>query len=197
MIRSKISGTILTGSTPTPVLTFSPTFGGLGSRQQSIASVFTDFRIKDAVIRFLVSPGANGSISAMGVLDDSSGGEGDAPVNYQDVTELRCSATSFGGQTVPVQFRYSPTNKTLWYKTYNGSGDPRFVSPGVLYVSTNTGTGTNQFAYELDVTIVYKGAVDINSNGLAMTQQESADVVVVPSTPSAKVTNSRGMFSRS
>jgi hypothetical protein len=165
VIRSKLlfQSTTPTGGVPVILLsTLNPS--NLGSRQAAAANLFSSYRIKEIVVKFL--PNANGTPAgnvavAVGFLDDATSGEPDAPTTASSVAELRCSGTSLGSQTVPTIFRWSPVDKTLWYKTQN-AGEARFVSPGSMFGGT-TGGAAN-ISIELDFTIVYKGATDLGVN---------------------------------
>lgn len=172
VVRSKVLGTLAATTTPGAFLNFSPNLGGapyaFGSRQASIAQNFADYRIKSVIVKFLSSV-----TCALGILDDSSNAEGDAPATTSDVLELRCSASCLAGQTTPSVFQYTPAGELRWFKTYTGSSgsDQRFVNSGVLFAGLASGPGT--ISYELDVTVVYKGAVDNSSFNLVQSSHPS------------------------
>jgi hypothetical protein len=174
VVRSKILFNAAVTNTPTAILSLNP-LSSLGARQNNIAAAFTDFRIKQVVIKFLCSTSTQ--FVALGFVDDATSIEGDAPTSTGGVSELRCSGSSLAGVTVPTTFVFRPADTRFWYKTYNsGSGaDPRFAIPAVLYASAGPNSTTTQLSLEVDATIVYKGAVDVGA-GVH---------VVIPSSPTA------------
>jgi len=144
------------GTAATSVVAFAPV--NLGARATSLANVFSDYKIKRIGIKF--QPAASSTISvAVGVLDDSSTLEGDAPSNIQDIIELRCSAVSLTSTTIPTELSWSPINSKLWYKTAAGAtgSDVRLTVPGILYQAA---TAADQNAIEIDYEIVFRGAID-------------------------------------
>jgi len=160
VVRSKQLLQPTVGTTPTLILNINP--AGLGGRQTAIGAVFSDFRVKNVLVRFIGSTTATSipETVAVGFLDDSSGAEGDAPTNANDILELRCSGVSLGATTVPTEIVYRPVNSQLWYKTFAGASgsDPRLTTPAVLYAAS---AAAGAASIEVDVTIVYKGAVDL------------------------------------
>jgi hypothetical protein len=156
VIRAKLFLSPTSASTPTTVISLDPV--SLGGRLAAMAGIYSSYRIKVAILKFLTVPG--GASVALGALDDASGAEGDAPTSISGVQELRCSGTSMQGVTVPTEFQWSPVDKTLWYKTFAGSSgsDQRLVIPAILY--SCGASGTPSFSLEIDVTCVFKGAVD-------------------------------------
>lgn len=159
VVRSKFVFAATVGTTPSILLTISPT--ALGSRQAAVGTLFTDYKIQSLVLKF-ASFATAASFAVVGFLDDASGAEGDAPANTQDVSELRCSASNFTIETVPTFFQYIPVQKT-WYKTFSGStgSDQRLVVPSVLYGAANAANTGIQI--EVDCVLAYKGAADTGS----------------------------------
>jgi len=162
VVRSKLLFAVATTTTPSVALAITPS--ALGGRQATIGAVFSDFRVKQIVVKFL-APDTGSSVSftvVMGFLDDASGAEGDAPTTAAGVLELRCSGSSLASSTVPTQFTYKPTDTKKWFKTYPGSSgsDQRLVVPAELYIAQLSATSA-PVAVELDIEIVYKGAVDV------------------------------------
>jgi len=161
VFKSKIAASA-GGITTTPVnlLTVNPTF--LGARCAAAASLFASYKIKEIIVKFL--PFNATTFVALGFLDDATGSEGDAPPGYQQLSELRCSSSSFPGCTIPQYFSFKPVNTKLWYDCFPGQSgsDPRLINTAVLYAGTNAGTVAVSF--EIDVTIVFKGAVDVGIN---------------------------------
>jgi len=163
VIRSKLLVTANLTATPVVVLNVTPQF--LGARQASVGAVFSNYRIKQIVVKFMAPVGQSGTTAnpvTLGFVDDYSG-EGDAPGNTLAIAELRCSSTCFSGVTTPQYFTYEPVDKRLWYKTYAGAtgSEPRLTTPASLYGGVTGSTAVVQF--EIDATLVYKGAVDIGS----------------------------------
>lgn len=157
-LRGKLIYTPSVTTTPLAVAVIDP--AGLGNRAAALSNVFSDYKVKELLIRF-VQINATATM-AVGILDDSSTAEGDAPININDIVELRTSAVSLSNTSDPVIFRYEPTNKALWYKTFNGAtgSDVRLVAPGILYAAASA---TSASAIEIDYTLVFKGAIDIGS----------------------------------
>jgi len=139
--------------TSTPSLIFSITPATLSTAFADLGEVFTRFRVKQLVVRFL---GTNTVV--VGILDDANGGEGDAPGSIPQLSELRCSGASLGPQTVPTEIMWKPTDPEQWYYTQaGGSGsDPRLTSPGTLYAGSNATDGA-VMTLEIDVVCVFKG----------------------------------------
>ncbi len=156
VIRAKLFLTPTTATTPTVVTAFDPV--SLGGRLAAVSGIYSSYRFKQIVVKFLTVPGS-GSVS-LGALDDASGAEGDAPSTISGVQELRCSGSSMQGVTVPTDFVWRPVDTALWFKTFAGSSgsDQRLVIPAILYAAG--ASGTPQFSLELDITCVFKGAVD-------------------------------------
>jgi hypothetical protein len=158
MVEGKLVGQLaITGGTIATVLFLQPQ--NFGSRASAFATIFSNWRIKMLRIRFLGSASSSViSTTSMGILDDV-GVTGEPPTTVSGVSELRCSATTFSGETVPVNFEYSQVDKTQWYRTITGT-DTRWVSPGVLYAASPV-TGT--VAYEIDYRLVFQGAYTTGS----------------------------------
>jgi hypothetical protein len=155
---------IVTALTTTPSLVIALTPGNFGARATGLAALFTNYRLRAIVLKFYVSTTSTStSTGALGLLDDSSGAEGDGPTTIQGVVELRCSATQFTTETVPTIFNWSPIDKRKWFYTYPGASgsDPRLSVPAVLYGCTNTGTAS--ISVELDCIWSFKGAADIGA----------------------------------
>jgi len=162
VIKGKYLGNAGLTTAPQNLLSFNPQ--GLGSRSTNMATIFSRYRIKYVRIKWLSTNGTTASSIALGVLDDASGSEGDAPINLGDVAELRASSTIVGNTTVPQLFTWEPVDRRLWYATYSGAtgSDPRFSIPGVLYLAATGAVGG--VAYELDYSVVFAGAVDTGAS---------------------------------
>jgi hypothetical protein len=162
VIHSKQFITSTVGTTPSAVLVLTP--ANFGARQLAVAGIFSDFRIKQIVVKFISSISSISAGSALGVLDDSSTAELNPPTSIGGVLELRCSAANFTAETVTTTFVYTPTNTTLWYKTYPGStgSDARFFAPGVLYGAGQS--AATVLTLQLDISVVYKGALDVGGS---------------------------------
>jgi hypothetical protein len=147
--------------TPAILTILTPASAAFGARSVSMANLFTSFRFKYLRIKFMLLSSATPVSGAVGVLDDASGAEGDAPSSLNGILEQRCSASSFSNQTTPTEFTWEPVDKRLWYKCFPGSSgsDERLVTSGVLYAATNN-PGAVQM--EVDFCIVFKGATDVN-----------------------------------
>jgi hypothetical protein len=162
VFRAKILGTATLTSTPSVVLAISPP--NLGARIAAAGQLFSDYRVKSLLVKFIDTASGTGSsgLSALGFLDDASGAEGDAPTSLGGVVELRCSATSLFNTTIPSNLFYKPTNPRMWYKTYAGSSgsDQRLVVPAILFGAA----AANTVSYEMDIEVVFKGAVDLSSS---------------------------------
>jgi len=189
VIRSKLFATMGLGTSPGLILTIAPQSGNLGDRHQLVSNVFSDFRVKQIVVRFLGATNTgtgSSSLAILGWLDDADTDEGDAPTILSDILEMRCSATNFQNQTTPTEFIYRPTDTKLWYKCSAGhsGSDPRWTYPARLFGGSNVSSNVQ---VELDISIVYKGAVDVSGIG-------RKDTPVIVSSPSTPVT--RGIFSR-
>jgi hypothetical protein len=160
---------------PTPNAIFALTPLNLGPRAAALSAIFARYRFKFIRFKFIGSiqnstTGASSGIGqiGLGVLDDSSTAEGDAPTTVSGLLECRCSGTNMSTQTVTTEFVWMPVDKSKWYYTYTGAtgSDVRFTSPGVLYAGSTvaSGAGINTACeIEVDYSVVFSGAVDIGS----------------------------------
>jgi len=160
-IRGKFVGTAATtSSTPSALFLIQPS--SLGARIASISSDYLRWRIKALRIRFLgvvsTTTSAASGFTSMGVLDDVNYA-GEPPTTVSGVSELRCSATTFSNQTVPVNFEFRPLDKSRWYYCTSVSND-RFDSVGTLYVASSSAT---TISYEVDFSIVFSGAFTVGA----------------------------------
>jgi len=161
-IRGKFVGTAATtSSTPTALFLIQPS--SLGARIASISSDYLRWRIKSLRIRFLGNPSAAGTgaasgFTSMGVLDDVNYA-GEPPTSISGVSELRCSATTFISQTIPVNFEFRPLDKSCWYYCTSVSND-RFDSVGTLYIASSAASSVS---YEVDFSIVFSGAFTVGA----------------------------------
>jgi len=160
VLRGK-SFAVLAGVTAvTLALALTPTATLMGGRANALATVFSRYRFKDVRMKIL-SGGSGSGFAVVGVIDDTTVVTGDFPTTASGVSELRCSATSFVGQTVPTQFEWSPVDKNLWYYCDpETSGDSRLVNSGSIVYSS---TSTAPVSIEIDYTLVFKGATDLSS----------------------------------
>jgi hypothetical protein len=143
---------------------FNPAFFGV--RCTALAAIFTRWRIKELVIKMFFessanAPGAN--VGFFGILDDSSGAEGDAPTTYEGLLACRTSGM-VGISSLPIVRVYKPVDKKKWYYTYAGAtgSDPRLTSVGVLYVAQTGVNGTAVFV-QVDYSLSFAGANDIGA----------------------------------
>jgi hypothetical protein len=143
---------------------FNPAFFGV--RCTALAAIFTRWRIKELVIKMFFessgnAPGAN--VGFFGILDDSSGAEGDAPTTYEGLLACRTSGM-VGISSLPIVRVYKPVDKKKWYYTYAGAtgSDPRLTSVGVLYVAQTGVNGTGVFV-QVDYSLSFAGANDIGA----------------------------------
>jgi hypothetical protein len=145
-------------------LALNPT--ALGGRASAIAGVFANYRFKTCVFRLFGGSTVSSTLNLVtfGILDDSSGAEGDGPTTYQGVAELRTSCVVPLSQGVFTRI-WKPADPKMWYKTYAGASgsDPRLVYPGEVYIGYPSFTGTEIVDIEVDYSIAFKGAVDIAS----------------------------------
>jgi len=158
VLRDRFVGGSALTVTPVVIANINPQ--ALGTRTQAIAGVFTRYKIKDLTIKFMsaAAGGTNASVSALGVIDDSSATSPDVPTSFPDVVNLRCSATDFSNQTMPTYLKYVPVDRDLWYYCQAGvtGSDPRLSNLANLYGACS-GTGIS-VAFQIDYTIVFKGA---------------------------------------
>jgi len=161
-IRGKFVGTVsLPSATPTALFLIQPST--LGARVASISSDYLRWRVKSLRIRFLgevSGTGNGGGFTSMGVLDDVNYA-GEPPTSVSGVAELRCSASTFTSQTIPVNFDFRPLDPKRWYYCTSVSND-RFDSVGTLYAGTS-GSGTAAISYEVDFSIVFSGAYTVGA----------------------------------
>jgi hypothetical protein len=134
----------------------------LGVRAASMAVLFARYRFNWIAFKFFFTATSTvGVASVLGVLDDFTA-EGDAPISIGGILELRCSATNYGGQTVPTEMLWKPPSNSWNFVSSGATGsDQRLVSPAVLY-ACSTGSGT--LITEIMYSCVYKGAVDVGAN---------------------------------
>jgi hypothetical protein len=162
------SSQAITSLTPSILLQLDPTLGFFGTRPANMSAIFNRFRFKYLKLKFLSNSSTGvptSSIASLGIQDDISL-TGLVPTTFADVAELRCSATSFSGQTVPTQWQYVPLDKKRWYYVNNDSTEPRQSSQGTLWVAASGVSVANPttVAIELDYSIVFAGATNIAVN---------------------------------
>jgi hypothetical protein len=148
-----------TSTTPNVLFNMHPL--AFGARAAAMAAIFTSFKIKRIVFRvFVNSAQVSNQATVLGILDDATSTEGDAPTTAAGVLELRCSRVQYSGQTLPSEFEFTPVDKNLWYKcsTATSVTDPRLVYPGILYAAVDTGVGF--VSIEANYHLVFKGASD-------------------------------------
>jgi hypothetical protein len=162
VLRGKFLLSNVVSGTPNSIIALTPV--NFGARAAAAATIFTSYRIKKIGIKFngqtTNSGVSNAAAVVLGILDDASGAEGDAPSTANGVLELRCSAVSMPAETISTELTWSPVDKNLWYHTSSGSStsDPRFLFPGVVYIAALS-TG-NFITAEFDWEVVFKGASD-------------------------------------
>jgi hypothetical protein len=142
-------------TTPGVVLTVSPL--NLSSRTAALAAIFAEYHINFIRVKFI---GSNSGVQTLGFLDDATTAEGDAPVNYGGVLQLRCSSSSFPNSTIPAEFTYTQKASSFWLKTYAGAtgSEPRLSIAALCY---GAASGTSGTAVEFDFSVTFQGAVDI------------------------------------
>jgi len=142
--------------TTTPSALFSVQPSNLGARASGIAAFFTRFRVKYLRVKFMVTPSTIGvaGVAAMGFLDDIS--TIDVPTSVGGVSELRCSATNFGTETVPTFFEFRPLNSLKWL--YLSSTTAELTDYATCWVASSF---TGNIAVEVDYSIVLSGAADV------------------------------------
>lgn len=159
VLRGKlIFSTTIVSTTPTVILTLSA--NAFGTRSIAFAANFTQWKIKRLLMKFTGIVGAANVGAAAGVFDDVSSST-DVPTTLSDVAQLRCSALSPPGSTIPCFFEYKPNDSKLWHFTTSDSGDSRLITYGVLYAVAVSGSSAAFFA-EVDYELVYKGAADVS-----------------------------------
>jgi len=148
----------LTAASVSNILTINSS--ALGARAAALSGIFAKYRFKQIIVKFVaVTSGA-----VIGLLDDASGAEGDAPTSGGGVLELRASALANPGESVPQQLVWKPVDRTKWYYTFAGASgsDPRLTIPAIMYGVANIGTGT-PVVIEVDYELVFSGAVDVGA----------------------------------
>jgi hypothetical protein len=160
-LRGKIIYPLTATTTPTVVAPISPASAFFGARANAYSALFTRYKCNFLRIRFLGDATSLVALSVLGVLDDSSTAEGDAPTTVNAVAELRCSGTTFAGQTIPKEFSYSPVSKDWFYCTPGSSGsEVRLVISGLIYSAATASSG---IAMEVDYSFTFKGASDLGA----------------------------------
>lgn len=142
------------------LLTVTP--NNLGIRPAALAAIFSQYHINFIRVKFIdvnSSPFTNTTV--LGFLDDASGSEGDAPTTTVGVLELRCSAVSMIGATIPTEFMYTQKASSFWLKTSAGASgsDPRLSVAAILFAGS---AGASALTYELDFSITFQGAIDVS-----------------------------------
>jgi len=162
VLRGKLFFAAGAAITPSAALVLHPS--NLGVRAAALATIFSRFRFKDVHIKFQALVATAVATGVVGILDDASNTEGDAPTTVSSILELRSSASVLG-QTIPQEFVWSQLDRTMWYACSGGSSvqDPRFLFPGVIYIGSTSASSPN-IVMEIDYTIVFKGASDIGTN---------------------------------
>lgn len=134
-------------------------------RPAQIAALFARWRLKYMNIRVYsgASTANQTNAVAIGVMDDASGAEGDAPTSLNGLMALRTSKfipTGLG----PQSREFKPLT-TEWYYTFPGSSgsEPRLVVCGIIYVGASVNT-TATVDVELDYSFAFKGAIDVGAN---------------------------------
>jgi len=152
--KSLVSASLTT--TPSAVFQVDPGSTLFGSRLNGFAAIFTSYRLKQMTVKFINGSPSIGVIT-VGLLDDGSTAEGDAPTTVGGVLELRCSASSLGGQTTPSFIIFRPVDPRLWFKTISGAtgSDQRLVNCAVLYAAASSAASPS---FEIDAEFVFKGA---------------------------------------
>lgn len=134
----------------------------LGGRCASLASVYSRYRFKEIIFRVFASGLAsnNQNLITFGVMDDASGGEGDAPTSLYGVAQLRTAMVIPAAVQTPQVRTWKPADSKAWYYTYAGPFDPRLVYAGLVYI----GGAATTVDIEIDFTISFKGAIDTGTS---------------------------------
>jgi hypothetical protein len=162
-LKGKLLLAFSTSTTPAVVLNLNP--ANLGARAASLATIFSRFRINRLIFKatFVNNTTALSTTGVVGVLDDATTTEGDAPISASSVLELRCSGSYLQSQTVPLELSWQPVDKSKWYYTQNGvsGSDARLVEMGVAYAASPA-TGV-VVSLEIDYDVTFKGATDTSA----------------------------------
>jgi hypothetical protein len=158
-LRGKLLFSVNLTPAATPINLITLQANAFGARSVAFAAIFTQWKIKRLIMKFSSSVGSTTTGAAVGVYDDVAA-TADIPTTLGDVMQLRSSAASLPGDTVPTSFIYEPVDKSLWHFCVTDSQDSRLTTYGVMYGATVTGTGL--LAIEIDFELVYKGAADIS-----------------------------------
>jgi len=144
----------LSASVVTNIGPFNPTF--FGARAAAFGTFFANWRVKKLMIKAWV----NSTLAAvpLGILDDSSGAEGDAPTTNEGIMQLRSSMVVLPPTGPAVVLEYSPVDKRKWYYTFAGAtgSDPRLYEPGTMF----GGLSSTPITIQIDFSLSFKGAVD-------------------------------------
>jgi len=156
VVRGKLVFSLVTPTTPAVILTFSPT--NFGARASAFAGIFSRYRFKYVRVKALAILSSTALI-ALGIQDDVAAATGETPTTVGGVTELRCSATIFSGQSTPTELSWEPVDKHLWYYTATTvSGDPRLDVSAVMWAAGFSATAGLDI--EVDYCLVFQGATD-------------------------------------
>jgi hypothetical protein len=160
-LRGKLAFTAALTTTPSVVLVVDPF--NLGARSAALGAVFSRYRVKSLLVKFMSSSSsATDTSAALGFLDDVSITGATLPTTYSGIAELRCSATSFIAESVPSFLEWHPVDGKRWFYTDAESGqDPRFFTSATLYGATAAATAS--MVIEIDFVLVMNGAVDISA----------------------------------
>jgi hypothetical protein len=155
VLRGKFVVTPSANNTPSQFLVVEPIY--LGQRAIDLGTAFARYRIKALMLRFLAP--TDGTSVVVGLVDDSFS-EGDQPGSFSAVSELRCSAVSLSGSTVPSNVYYLPLDHKKWYYTQQGpsGSDQRLVVPATGSICA-LGTIAS-IAIEIDYCLVFAGGYD-------------------------------------
>jgi len=160
-MRGKLLFTSTIGTSPSAVLALTPQ--AFGARAAAYATLFSSYRFKYLKIKFFGTQFTSYVTSAVGILDDATTTEGDAPTNINTILEQRCSASVFAGVTQPGLLSWSPVDGKKWFYTFTGvsGSDQRLTTNGVMYAAA--GSAGTSLTIEVDFSISFKGAIDTAS----------------------------------
>jgi hypothetical protein len=158
-LRGKLLVTLAVTASPAALLSFTP--ANMGVRAGALANIFTHYRFKYVKIKW-TSLSVTNAITALGVYDDASVNEGQAPTSVSGIAEMRASSTQLGNSTVPQYFEWVPVDTKQWEYTVAGvtGSDIRLETSGILYAAS---TASNSVCIEVDYCIVFKGAADVGA----------------------------------
>jgi len=160
-LRGKLLFSTTIGTSPAAILALTPQ--AFGARAAAYATLFANYRFKYLKIKFFGNLSSAFVTSAVGILDDATTTEGDAPTNINTIMEQRCSAVVFAGVTQPGYLSWTPVDRERWLFSFTGvtGSDARLTSNGIVYAAASAASVI--MTVEIDFSISFKGAIDTAS----------------------------------